>query len=200
MPPPKNRRSLNALQDAHQSHTSAAMQITSFFSVIAVAATNLSHDSSAYGQFLDSPFDGATVVLEENAQPYIAVPQVQSSPFANPWSIVLLPDRIIYRSYLAGSKESRLGTQSFHRNGDGKLWDSTLGGRFGLLRIGPRDQPLGFQIDVEGARTYDLIRMTRSMSAVQIFGQAFHSRTGGIINRSNLLTITSVLMWATSSY
>ncbi|MCA9119291.1 MAG: DUF1207 domain-containing protein [Planctomycetaceae bacterium] len=119
--------------------------------MLAVAATNLSHDSSAYGQFLDSPFDGATVVLEENAQPYIAVPQVQSSPFANPWSIVLLPDRIIYRSYLAGSKESRLGTQSFHRNGDGKLWDSTLGGRFGLLRIGPRDQPLGFQIDVEGA-------------------------------------------------
>jgi hypothetical protein len=38
-----------------------------------------------------------------------------------------------------------------NRSDDGALLDGTLGGRIGLLRIGPRDQPLGFQIDIEGA-------------------------------------------------
>lgn len=117
-------------------------------------------------QPFDKRVDGPTVILDGASEPYIVMPSFEPStfnpslievphfepaPFDNPWGLVVLPERIIYRSYLAGLKEPRLGTQTFNRNGDGTLWDSTLGGRFGLLRIGPRHQPLGFQIDIEGA-------------------------------------------------
>lgn len=122
-----------------------------FLLLLALVTLNVSRAKSARAQSFDAPFDGPTVVLDEYSQPYIAVPQYEPSPFDNPWGLVLLPDRLIYRAYLAGSKESRLGTQAFNRDGDGTLWDSTLGGRFGLLRIGPRDEPFGFQVDVEGA-------------------------------------------------
>jgi len=69
------------------------------------------------------------------------------------WSWQLLPDGIIYRAYLANPKESRLGTQIFNSHGDGALWDSTLGGRMGLIRFGTTDPswPQGWQFDVEGS-------------------------------------------------
>jgi hypothetical protein len=69
------------------------------------------------------------------------------------WHWQLLPDGILYRAYLAGVKESRLGTQIFHSQGDGALWDSTLGARVGLLRYGTPDPtwPQGWQFDVEGS-------------------------------------------------
>jgi hypothetical protein len=69
------------------------------------------------------------------------------------WSWQLLPDGIIYRAYLANPKESRLATQIFNLPGDGALWDSTLGGRMGLVRYGTNDPawPQGWQLDVEGS-------------------------------------------------
>jgi Protein of unknown function (DUF1207) len=69
------------------------------------------------------------------------------------WQWQLLPDGIIYRAYLANPKESRLGTQIFSSQGDGAFWDSTLGGRMGLLRFGTADPswPQGWQLDVEGS-------------------------------------------------
>jgi hypothetical protein len=69
------------------------------------------------------------------------------------WTWQLLPDGIIYRAYLANPKESRIGTQIFDVPGDGALWDSTLGGRMGLLRYGTNDPawPQGWQLDVEGS-------------------------------------------------
>jgi hypothetical protein len=72
--------------------------------------------------------------------------------FNDDWHWQLLPDGIIYQSYLAGAKESRLGTQIFHSNG-GTRWDSTVGGRAGLLRFGTFDTawPQGWQLDVEGS-------------------------------------------------
>src|SRR5438477_10561898 len=65
------------------------------------------------------------------------------------WRWQILPDGIMYRAYLANPKESRLGTQVFNSTGDGALWDSTLGGRVGLLRIGTNDPawPQGWQFD-----------------------------------------------------
>jgi hypothetical protein len=65
----------------------------------------------------------------------------------------LLPDGIVFPAGLANPKESRLGTQIFNRTGDGALWDSTLGGRIGLVRWGtPEAQwPQGWQLDVEGS-------------------------------------------------
>jgi len=69
------------------------------------------------------------------------------------WQWQLLPDGILYRSYLANPKESRLGTQFFHSQGTGALWDSTLGGRIGVLRFGTNDPswPQGWQLDLEGS-------------------------------------------------
>ncbi len=122
-----------------------------FLVVLASGATHVAGAGFARGQSFDMPFGDAAVILDDHSRPYLALPPVEGSPFDDPWGLVVLPEQLIYRSYLAGLKESRLGTQAFHRNGDGTLWDSTLGGRFGLLRLGPRDRPLGFQIDLEGA-------------------------------------------------
>lgn len=69
------------------------------------------------------------------------------------WRWQFLPGGLLYRSYLAGAHEPRLGTQFVYDTKRGWLWDSTLGGRVGLLRFGTPDDgwPEGFQIDVEGA-------------------------------------------------
>lgn len=69
------------------------------------------------------------------------------------WSWQVLPDGLIYKSPLAATKESRLSTQFFNVDGDGLLWDSTLGGRVGILRYGTDDAawPQGWQWDLEGS-------------------------------------------------
>jgi hypothetical protein len=69
------------------------------------------------------------------------------------WSWQFLPEGLIYKSYLAGAKESRLGTQIFSVDGDGTLWDATLGGRIGILRFGTTEAawPHGWQFDLEGS-------------------------------------------------
>ncbi len=69
------------------------------------------------------------------------------------WRWQLMPGDLIYKSYLAGMKEPRLGTTVTHIKRDGWVWDGVLGGRIGLLRFGDQDpvMPQGFQIDAEGA-------------------------------------------------
>jgi hypothetical protein len=69
------------------------------------------------------------------------------------WTWQLFPHGIVYKSYLAGAKGSRLGTQVFEEDTDGTLWDSTLGGRVGLIRFGTSDLawPQGWQLDLEGS-------------------------------------------------
>lgn len=71
----------------------------------------------------------------------------------SPWQWHFLPDGLFYRSYLAGPLEPRLGGVWFDERGEGNLWDSTLGGRVGILRYGtPGDYGAsGWQLDVEGA-------------------------------------------------
>lgn len=65
----------------------------------------------------------------------------------------LLPNNLIYKSYLAGVKEARLGAQVSYARKDGWLWDPVLGARIGLLRYGDDAQmfPQGIQVDAEGA-------------------------------------------------
>jgi hypothetical protein len=74
-------------------------------------------------------------------------------PVYDPYVWQVLPDGLIYKSYLAGLKEARLGTQAFYERDEGWKWDITLGGRVGILRYGTPDvaNPEGWQIDVEGA-------------------------------------------------
>ncbi|MBX9790548.1 MAG: DUF1207 domain-containing protein [Pirellulales bacterium] len=73
--------------------------------------------------------------------------------YCPPWRWQLLPSGLIYRSYLAGPREPRLGSVVNWRQNGSQFWDLTLGGRVGILRYGsgtgPR--PDGFQLDIEGA-------------------------------------------------
>jgi hypothetical protein len=85
------------------------------------------------------------------------------------WSWQVLPDGLIYHSYLAGVKEPRLGTVWNYVKGYGWMWDSTLGGRMGVLRYGTQDgvRPEGWQIDVEGAAFPELdLEQDRNLAAV----------------------------------
>ncbi len=77
-----------------------------------------------------------------------------SSYSASPyWSWQVMPAGIIYKSYLAGGREPRMGSQWVYESKLGWLWDSTLGGRIGMIRYGTTDAawPEGWQLDFEGA-------------------------------------------------
>lgn len=69
------------------------------------------------------------------------------------WTAQLKPDGLIYRSYLAGVKESRMASVFNHDSNAGWIWDITLGGRVGIFRYGTSNtvRPEGFQIDIEGS-------------------------------------------------
>ena len=71
----------------------------------------------------------------------------------DPWYWQVLPEGLIYRSYLAGAKEPRIGSQWVYDYQKRWLWEVTLGGRVGILRYGNDDviRPQGWQIDLEGA-------------------------------------------------
>lgn len=73
--------------------------------------------------------------------------------FLDRWTWQLLPDGVIYRSYLAGTRESRFASHWIREQRGGSLWDVTLGGRAGILRYGTVDplRPQGWQLDIEGA-------------------------------------------------
>jgi hypothetical protein len=66
----------------------------------------------------------------------------------------MLPQGLLYHSYLAAEKEPRM--QFLHRRdtrSNRTVWDAVLGGRVGLIRLGTSDRhPTdGFQVDLEGA-------------------------------------------------
>jgi hypothetical protein len=70
------------------------------------------------------------------------------------WTWQLLPDGLIYPSYLAGTKESRFASVWNHDSHLGWMWDLEAGGRVGLLRYGTEGgspRPDGWQLDLEGA-------------------------------------------------
>jgi hypothetical protein len=100
----------------------------------------------------DSPLPPATAWNEPAAltpRDEFATP----NPYSLDWGCHILPEGLIYRSYLAGPKESRLSTQVVRIPEDSWLWDNTLGARIGLLRIGTADpiRPRGFEVDVEAS-------------------------------------------------
>ncbi len=65
----------------------------------------------------------------------------------------LMPQGLIYRSYLAGAKESRFRSVWNNEADNGNIWDITLGGNVGILRYGTTGnaRPEGFQLGLEGA-------------------------------------------------
>jgi hypothetical protein len=69
------------------------------------------------------------------------------------WTWQMLPTGLIWKSYLADAKDSRMGSEVVNDKYKGWLWDATLGGRVGLLRYGTQNAawPEGFEVDIEGA-------------------------------------------------
>ncbi len=65
----------------------------------------------------------------------------------------LLPQGLVYRSYLADVKDSRMYGGVDDARDDSIFWSATVGGRLGLVRYGTTDYilPDGFEIDAEGA-------------------------------------------------
>lgn len=75
----------------------------------------------------------------------------QDAYAANIWQV--MPAGLMYRSYLAGEKESRMGSYWSKDQTGRTVWENTLGGRLGLLRYGTPGayRPEGWQLDFEGA-------------------------------------------------
>jgi len=71
---------------------------------------------------------------------------------SEPWTLQVMPQGLLYRSYLAGVKEPRLTSVWSSDSRVGGLWDAALGGRLGVLRYGTQDPvtPEGWQVDLEG--------------------------------------------------
>lgn len=71
-----------------------------------------------------------------------------------PWTTQLMPDGLIYRSYMAGPRESKMQLNYLEETSSSQtLWDVILGGRRGVWRYGDRNdmRPQGWQLDIEGA-------------------------------------------------
>ncbi len=85
------------------------------------------------------------------AEPWTTRPSGDDTPAD--WTPQFLPAGLIYRAYLAGSKESRMATIFENQKNFGWIWDITLGGRVALFRFGTSDpvRPEGFEIDLEGS-------------------------------------------------
>jgi len=100
---------------------------------------------------------------EESGWSREALPGAADDLWADrPWGWHLLPNNLIYTSYLAGPKEPRIGSSMYydtnpavfnHAVREGVLWDTTLGGRASILRYGsdPVLHPQGLEVQIEGA-------------------------------------------------
>lgn len=68
-------------------------------------------------------------------------------------TLQVLPSGLLYRSYLAGEKESRISAAWMKNPQKETVWETTLGARVGLLRYGTVGavRPTGWQLDIEGA-------------------------------------------------
>jgi hypothetical protein len=90
-----------------------------------------------------------------HAPPAAMSPHVATDEACNcdGWHSQVLPQGIIYQSYMAGAKEPRMA--SFWNQNDklGTTWDVALGARAGIWRYGNEnpDWPEGWQVDLEGA-------------------------------------------------
>jgi hypothetical protein len=88
---------------------------------------------------------------------------------SGPWHWQLLPDGLIYRSYMAGPREPRISTLFEEElSSDTTYWDGIVGGRMPVLRFGNDNplQPEGWELDIEGAAIVRLnLDATRDVDA-----------------------------------
>jgi len=100
---------------------------------------------------------GHTVPPAEDPPIYETYPLDHHSELASEqweqWTWQDLPDGLMYRTYIAGVKEPRFSSAYLYDPNRGWFWDSTLGGRVGIVRYGTKEaaNPVGWQLDIEGA-------------------------------------------------
>ena len=102
-------------------------------------------------------YEGQIVALTDEASDYDPVTYGYSG---QPYELHLMPQGLIYRSYMAGAKESRFRSVWHEEGGNHSIWDISLGGNVGILRYGTRGdtRPEGVQLGIEGA---GLVRLDR---------------------------------------
>ena len=92
---------------------------------------------------------GPVVIDTEFVDPVLALPAN-----AQVWNWHVLPDDLIWHSYWAGTKESRMSGAVFEEfSNDVSLLDVTFGGRAAVLRYGTASygRPEGWELQIEGA-------------------------------------------------
>ena len=101
-----------------------------------------------YG-LVEEPAGTSTSILP----PHTAADSDSALGFSQTWGWEMLPNGLMYPSYLAGGREPRFASQWVYLRDRGWVWDTTLGARVGLLRHGTLDDPWpeGWQFDMEGA-------------------------------------------------
>lgn len=94
----------------------------------------------------------------DSVPPYVSVPAATGDELSQwhstpRWNVQVLPQELIYQSYLAGGKEPRLASQWVYERDQGWLWDLSVGGRVGLVRAESTESlwPEAVQLDLEGA-------------------------------------------------
>lgn len=112
---------------------------------------------------LDMPYEELPSCTDDCLVSSAAFPEGFTDLWApQPWFWQMLPNNLIYTSYLAGPKEPRIGSVMYQATNpdvfnpsrrEGTLWDTTLGGRASILRYGsdPVLHPQGFEVQIEGA-------------------------------------------------
>lgn len=85
--------------------------------------------------------------------PPVAPPRVCDDGCVDVWHPQVLPQGLIYQSYMAGAKEPRLSCFWNYDEQWGAIWDVAIGGRVGIWRYGNDDLnwPQGWQVDLEAA-------------------------------------------------
>ncbi len=107
----------------------------------------------AANQFTTQQFTANQFTAQQQHQPPVTETVYCDNETCDPWHWQVLPEGLIYRSYLAGSKEPRIGCQWVYDYKKRWIWDITFGGRVGIARYGDEDalHPQGWQIDLEAA-------------------------------------------------
>ncbi len=113
-------------------------------------------------QSLVEPYDGEWITDQPAGATPVEGDLVLSNYFSedgycptdNCWGPQLLPDGLIYRSYMAGPREPKFQLNHLYEaSSEQTFWDVILGGRRGIWRYGTYDElrPQGWQLDIEGA-------------------------------------------------
>lgn len=102
------------------------------------------------GSHVQQPYDGEIVLTPDGLEGGTVYDVTWTE---ETWDWHLLPNGVIYPSYLAGVHEPRLASVWLDEREGGSLWDIALGARVAVLRFGTAGgiRPQGWELGVEGA-------------------------------------------------